>query len=100
MSPLFIVLIGPILVFLLIWVGATVYRLYYPEHTLPFEEDPVVRQKEATSEGAAIPVGVREIRANQRRAHREKDVTVYNYAWGGSEGVPESWRENLWKRRN
>lgn len=100
MSPLFFVLIGPILVFLMIWVGATVYRLYYPERPLPFEEESVVQRERATMEGKSVPVGVREIRADQRRARRQEDVTIYNYAWGGSEGVPEEWREDLWRRRN
>lgn len=100
MSPLFFVLVGPILLFLVIWVGATVYRLYYPERPLPFEEDPVMKRERATVEGDSVPVGVREIRADQRRERRQKDVTVYNYAWGGSEGVPEEWREDLWRRRN
>lgn len=101
MSPLFLVLVGPILVFLIIWVGATVYRLYYPEHPLPFEGDPVVKRQRAASKGKSVPVGVREIRADQRRERRQEDVTVYNYAWGGSdEGVPESWKEDLWRRRN
>lgn len=101
MSPLFFVLVGPILVFLFIWVGATVYRLYYPEHPLPFEQDPVVKRGRAASKGTSVPVGVREIRADQRRERREEDVTVYNYAWGGSDaGVPDSWKEDLWRRRN
>ena len=100
MSPLFFVLVGPILVFLLIWVGVTAYRLYFPEHPLPFENDPVVRREQAAKQGESVPVGVREIRAHQRRERRQEDVTVYNYAWGGSEGVPEEWREELWRRRN
>jgi hypothetical protein len=100
MSPLFFVLVGPILVFLVVWVGATVYRLYFPEHPLPFEQDPVVQRERATMEGESIPVGVREIRAHQRRERRQEDVTVYNYAWGGSEGLPDEWREDLWRRRN
>lgn len=100
MSPLFLVLIGPILVFLFIWVGATVYRLYFPDKPLPFEESAVVQRAEATADGKHVPVGVREIRADQRRQRRNEDVTIYNYAWGGSEGVPESWREDLWRRRN
>ncbi len=100
MSPLFLVLVGPILVFLFVWVGATVYRLYYPDLPLPFEESSVIQREEATSRGECVPVGVREIRADQRRQRREEDVTIYNYAWGASEGVPESWREDLWQRRN
>jgi len=100
MSPLFFVLVGPILVFLMIWAGAAVYRLYYPEYPLPFGDDDVVKRAEAPSQGERIPVGVREIRADQRRERRQENVTIYNYAWGASEGVPESWKEDLWKRRN
>lgn len=100
MSPLFFVLIGPVLVFLVIWVGATVYRLYFPERPFPFDQDPVVKREQATMEGESVPVGVREIRADQRRERRQEDVTVYNYAWGGSEGLPDEWREDLWRRRN
>lgn len=100
MSPLFFVLVGPILVFLIIWVGATVYRLYFPERALPFEQSPVMQRERARMEGESVPVGVREIRADQRRERRQENVTVYNYAWGGSEGLPEEWREDLWRRRN
>jgi len=100
MSPLFFVLVGPILVFLLIWAGAAVYRLYFPEHPLPFAEDDVARRAQASPDGEAVPVGVREIRADQRRERRQEDVTIYNYAWGTSEGVPDSWKKDLWRRRN
>jgi len=51
-------------------------------------------------EGEGVPVGVREIRAHQRRERHQEDVTIYNYAWGASKGVPESWKEELWQRRN
>jgi hypothetical protein len=100
MSPLFFVLIGPILVFLVIWAAAAVYRLYFPERALPFVQDHVVGRTDAASGGEYVPVGVREIRARQRREQRQEDVTIYNYAWGASEGVPDSWKEDLWHRRN
>lgn len=100
MSPLFFVLVGPILVFLLIWAGATVYRLYFPEYPLPFNQSAVVKREQATTDGQCVPVGVREIREDQRRERRQEDVTIYNYAWGTSEGVPDAWREDLWQRRN
>lgn len=100
MSFLFLLLIGPVLFLLLLWVGATVYRLYHPEHPLPFEEDPVVKRERATAEGTPIPVGVREIRADQRRTYRQSDTGEYHYAWGGSDGIPESWHQQLWNRRN
>jgi len=100
MSPLFFVLIGPILVFLVIWAVAAVYRLYFPERTLPFARDAIMGSAEAVPRDEYVPVGVREIRARQRRERRQEDVTIYNYAWGASEGVPDSWKEDLWHRRN
>lgn len=100
MSLLFAVLVGPILFLLLVWVGATVYRLYNPQRPLPFEQDPVAKREEATAEGTSVPVGLREIRADQRRHRRQTDADQYHYAWGGSEGLPEAWHESLWRRRN
>ena len=100
MSPLFFVIIGPVLVFLFIWAAATAYRLYFPEQSFPFDYDSVVMREQTTADGERTLVGFREIRAEQRREQRQEDVTIYNYAWGASEGVPEAWREDLWKRRN
>jgi hypothetical protein len=102
MFLLFVTILGPILVFLLTWVAATVYRLYFPEEPLPFEKDPIVLRERATNAGESIPVGVREIRADQRRKRRKATITRvdYHYAWGGSDGFPEAWHEDLWRRRN
>lgn len=99
MYVLFAVLVGPVFALLLAWVGATVYRLYNPEHPLPFEEDPVMHRERARAEGRAVPVGVREIREDQRRACRQR-AKDYHYAWGVSEGIPGDWRDELWRRRN
>jgi hypothetical protein len=98
----FAAIVGPILVFLLTWVVATVYRLYFPEEVASFDKDPVMLRERARQEGRALPVGVREIRADQRRQRRLERAhnRAYHYAWGGSDGFPESWRENLWQRRN
>jgi len=102
MFLLFATILGPIFVFLLTWVAATAYRLYFPEEPLPFERDPVVMREKARRAGQSVPVGVREIRADQRRKKRKSAVQFpdYHYAWGGSDGFPEAWREDLWRRRN
>mgnify|MGYP001165968637 CR=1 FL=1 len=101
MFILFVTLVGPIVFFMLTWVVATVYRLYFPEHPLPFEHDPVMVRQRAIAAGKSVPVGVREIQADERhrrrRAARERS---YHYAWGGSDGLPEQWEEDLWRRRN
>jgi hypothetical protein len=103
MLVLLVILLGPILFFLATWGIATVYRLYFPEHPLPFEQDPVIIRERAAAQGESMPVGVREIRADQRRAQRQGRApsnTTYHYAWGGSDGFPEAWYEDLWRRRN
>ncbi|NBC84940.1 MAG: hypothetical protein GVY25_01955 [Bacteroidetes bacterium] len=103
MPLLFFTILGPIIVFLLLWVAATAYRIYFPEQPLPFERDPVVLREKARRAGQSVPVGIREIRADQRRQKR-KDAQVlspdYHYSWGGSDGFPDAWREDLWRRRN
>lgn len=101
MFVLFVTLVGPIIFFLLTWVIATVYRLYFPERPLPFEQDPVMVRQRATDRGKSVPVGLREIRADERHRRRESArERSYHYAWGGSDGFPEQWEEDLWQRRN
>jgi hypothetical protein len=102
MLYLFATILGPILVFLITWIAATAYRIYFPEEPLPFERDPVVVREKATRAGQSIPVGVREIRADQRRKKRQDAIRYpeYHYARGWSDGFPEAWREDLWRRRN
>jgi len=99
MSPIFFILVGPIFVVLLVWVGATVYRLYRPQRPYPYGKSSMENRENAKAEGRAIPVGVREIRAERR--HRRKDAeTEYEYVWGRSEGLPESWEHDVQRRCN
>lgn len=99
MVVLFAGLVGVTFIALLVWAGATVYRLYNPEHPRLFHEHPVVHRERATAEEDCVSVGVREIRADRRRARRDKE-NRREYVWGRSDGIPESWREELWTRRN
>ncbi len=101
MHVLFLTIVGPILFFLLTWVVATAYRLYFPEQPLVFDNDPIVLREERAREGQSIPVGVREIREDQRR-NRQLGRTSpdYRYAWGGSDGFPDAWKDDIWQRRN
>lgn len=101
MFVLFVTLIGPLIFFMLTWAIATAYRLYFPERPLPFDQDPVMLRWRSAARGKGMPVGVREIQADQRhrrrKAARERS---YHYAWGGSDGFPAQWEEDLWRRRN
>ena len=99
MIVLFAGLVGVTFFALLVWAGTMVYRLYNSEPPRPFREHPVVRRERATAEGERVSVGVREIQADRRRARRD-DEGQREYVWGRSDGIPESWREDLWARRN
>ncbi|MES3629874.1 MAG: hypothetical protein PPP56_06885 [Longimonas sp.] len=101
MHVLFIALVGPILFFLLTWVLATAYRLYFPEKPLSFEGDSIVLWDERAHEEKSVPVGAQDIRERQRRSqYLRKTSPDYRYAWGDSDGFPEAWRENIRMRRN
>ena len=96
---LFAGLVGLTLFVLVVWAGTMVYRLYNPDTSRPFAEHPVVQREEATAQGERVSVGVREIRADRRREQRKRSDRL-EYVWGQSDGIPESWREDLWTRRN
>lgn len=98
---LFAAVVGSTFLLLVVWAVATVYRLYNPDHIPPFEEYSAIRRKAATAEGEErVPVGIREIRADQRRQRQKQEGQGASYTWGRSEGVPEAWFEELWRRRN
>lgn len=101
MLVLFAILIAPLLFFLVTWVAATAYRIYFPERPLPFENDPVLVRRRAAATGAEVPVGFREIREDQLRLQRERmTAPSYFYAGSASEGLPSDWMDDLWRRRN
>lgn len=102
MSLLFVIVIAPVLFFLFIWVAVTTYRLYFPERAASFEHRRAARwQRQKEMLGEEAPVGLREIRENQRRYFREHVEASYHYAGGGgSGGFPSDWMEDLWRRRN
>lgn len=99
MVVLFASLVGVTFLALLVWAGVTVYRLYHPEDPRPFLDHPVVQWDRVTAEEKCVSVGVREIRADRRRARRERE-NRREYVWGRSDDIPEAWREDLWTRRN
>ena len=97
---LFILVAVPIGFTLLTWVLVTAYQLVFPEEPRPYEGDPVTLRHQAAAMGAFVPVGTREIREDQRSYFREQAFPAYDYAYGQSEGMPEIWMEDLWRRRN
>ena len=97
---LFAVIVAPVLFFMLTWALVTVYRLLFPDEPAPSEQDPVVDRQHATSRGEYVPVGAREIREDRRYYLRAHPPASYLYVYGESEGLPELWTEDLWRRRN
>lgn len=90
----------PVLFFMLTWAVVTVCRLVFPEEPVPAEHDPVLVRQEAALQGAYVPVGAREIREDRRYHLRAYPPAPYRYVHGVSEGLPEIWAEDLWRRRN
>lgn len=97
MHALFLLLVAPLFVFLLTWVVATVYRLYFPEHPLPLRSGPVQVRRRRTAAGEQEPVGVREIREDQRQ---ERPPVAYQYAGFPTGRLPDDWERDLHQRRN
>lgn len=96
---LFALIVLPIFFFLMVWVTVTAYRLLRPEVPPP-KADPVVVRRQAAADGRFVPVGVREIREDQRAARVALMPPTYHYAGGHSDGLPAAWREDLWRRCN
>ncbi len=97
---LFTIVAVPILFFMLTWVVITAYRLFFPEETADLDLNPTILRRQATEQGVTIPVGVREIREDQRHQFVQHADATYFYAHGDSEGLPLSWFEDLHDRRN
>lgn len=95
------VVAAPLLFFVLTWTAVTAYRVLFPEQPLPFKKDPIVIREQKTAAGDLVPVGVREIREDQRayRVHH-LDKVPYHYEDGHSIGVPQAWLDDIEMRRN
>lgn len=103
MAPLyalFALVALPIFFFMLTWVVVTVLRICFPEKLQTrdywfFCATPIL----AMRANRVMPVGVRDIREEQRRS-LQKQPGGYVYDEGDSEGLPECWQQDLWTRRN
>ena len=95
---LFLIVAAPILFFMVTWTVVTAWRLLVPEKPLPLDRDPVRIREKATAAGLQVPVGAKEIRADQRHHYRTHGRE--EYVLGASDGVPTCWMEDVWQRRN
>ena len=90
----------PILFFMITWVAVTACKILFPPKESDVEQDPGRIRHIATKQGYSIPVGVREIREDQRYFTEQIKQTTYHYEQGDSEGLPMNWYEELANRRN
>ncbi|MEZ4702462.1 MAG: hypothetical protein R2834_19170 [Rhodothermales bacterium] len=97
---LFAIIAVPILFFMLTWVVVTACRIFFPEKPLLVDRDAAMIRRHATREGESIPVGIREIREDQRYLNHQGAQSTYHFSHGDSEGLPLSWFEDLHDRRN
>lgn len=99
-SLIFLIVAVPILFCMITWVAATAYRLYFPEKPLPLERElTFVSHIESTPSQLPVPIGVREIKEDERR-RRLSQSTSYQFTNGMSSGVPSDWLDDVWQRRN
>lgn len=99
-SLIFLLVAIPILFCMITWVAATAYRLYFPEKPVPLERElAFVSRAEPTSSELLVPIGVREIKEDERR-RRLSESTSYQFTNGMSNGVPSDWLDDVWCRRN
>lgn len=97
---LFLLAVGSSLFLMVVWAGVTVYRVLYPERSVPVLGDWI-------SEGdGGDPVGVQQIQQDRSAAAGE-EIPEYHYrveddSWwsAGSREIPEEWTDDLWRRRN
>lgn len=99
-SLIFLLVAVPVAFCMLTWVVATIYRLYFPETSIGSAPARIVRlPPRLRPTNMAEAVGVREIKENQRRQFGSS-VARYSYANGFSNGVPNDWVDDVWRRRN
>ena len=89
----------PILLCMCAWVVLTVHRICFAPRQVTYRADRVLIRRQAEVH-EVVPVGVREIRENQRRVQQEQPSVRYSYSEGYSQGVPSVWIEEIWRRRN
>lgn len=98
-SLIFVLVAAPVVFCALIWLVATVYRLYFPEPVETLRDISVHISPAVGTFDTVAAVGVREIKAIQRREF-DRSECRYAYARGLSTGLPADWIDELWRRRN
>lgn len=96
MYLLLMLILGSMLFSMLVWAIVTAGRILFPERPLPFDREFSLRAWTMHSRSRA-PVHVTASRAT---ALSHSAQAPYHFEEGHSDGLPESWVDDLWLRRN
>ncbi|MEX0747489.1 MAG: hypothetical protein WD275_05760 [Rhodothermales bacterium] len=99
-SLIFVLIGAPVVFCVLTYLVATAYRVYFPEMQPPIEQPPEAAPRRSFRTDEPVPVGVREIKEDQRRMMSILAASSYSFSHGFSSGLPSDWMDEVWRRRN
>ncbi|MDX1739707.1 MAG: hypothetical protein R3178_00370 [Rhodothermales bacterium] len=85
---------------LLTWAVVISLKIWERDDPVALRRESVLVRREAAQAGLVIPVGAREIREDQQYGEESHALLMYEYGPFGSSGIPNSWHDDLWIRRN
>ncbi len=100
MSALFVAIGVVLLACLLTWTVVVSLKLWETDTPDAYIRESVIVRREAARAGLVLPVGVREIREDQEYGDESRLASTYEYDPFGPTGVPTSWLDDVWLRRN
>jgi hypothetical protein len=95
----FVLVALPAAVFMAVWTAVTMWRILYPERSLPLVRNGIAERRAARVRGEAVGVGFREIHEDLRAEARER-ARALDGVEGRPSGIPEAWIDDLYRRRN
>lgn len=97
MHVIFIAAVLPPLIVIMAWAAITAIRICIPERRTPSVQHRIWIRQQMEEARESTPVGVSEIRENQRRLLRKVQQA---YSLSGARRVVDIWADDLWTRRN
>ena len=85
---------------LLTWTVVISLKIWERDDPVALKRESVLVRREAAEAGLVVPVGAREIREDQQYGRQSQALLLYEYGPLGSSGIPGSWHDDLWTRRN
>lgn len=99
-SLVMFLLFASILLVVVLWAVVCLCRICFPDRPAPLTNNPVEVRRELTEKGEAVPVGVHEIREDQRYLHTHRQVAEYSYERDVYANLPAAWWDDLRQRCN